>query len=88
METPITIVNKLGLHARAAAKLVEVASQFNATCQLRRGEHIADCKSIMSLLILAASQHTRLTLCTQGSDAQDADAAIVQLIQGRFDENE
>ena len=84
----VRIVNKLGLHARAAAQLVAVASQFNASSRLQHEGRQADCKSIISLLMLAAGQGAPLTLTVQGQDATAACEAIAQLIQERFNEGE
>jgi len=82
----LTIVNKLGLHARAAAKLVAVASQFAADIRLRRGDREVNGKSIMGLLMLAAAQGTTLTVTADGPDAQAALARIEALFSERFGE--
>ena len=88
LEQKIEIINKLGLHARAAAKLVATASQFNASVQLRKAEKQVDGKSIMSVLMLAASQGTELMLIIDGQDEGDALSALVGLISNRFEEPE
>lgn len=85
----ITIVNKLGLHARAAAKFVGVANAFS--CQIRVGrspESLVDGKSIMAVMMLAAGKGTKLHLFCEGESDEDALAALVELISNRFDEGE
>lgn len=88
IETDIDIINKLGLHARAAAKLVSTASQFSASIRLGKGERLIDAKSIMALLMLGAGKGTRLRLVVDGSDEAAAHAAVVALVNNRFDEAE
>lgn len=88
IETDIDIINKLGLHARAAAKLVSTASQFSASIRLGKGERLIDAKSIMALLMLGAGKGTRLRLVVNGSDEAAAHAAVVALVNNRFDEAE
>lgn len=85
----ITIINKLGLHARAAAKFVGVAGQHS--CDVRIGhstEQLVDGKSIMAVMMLAAGKGSCLYLETQGKDAEAALQALVQLIDNRFGESE
>lgn len=84
----ITIINKLGLHARAASKLVATASRFESRIELSRPGNNADAKSIMSVLMLAASQGTVVTLSADGPDEAEALEAICTLINDRFDEGE
>jgi phosphocarrier protein len=84
----VTIVNKLGLHARAAAKLVTTASGFAAEIKLRRGEREVNGKSIMGVMMLAASQGTTIELLAEGDDAGAALDALEQLIGERFGEAE
>ncbi|MDQ8036906.1 MAG: HPr family phosphocarrier protein [Pedobacter sp.] len=88
IETDIEIINKLGLHARAAAKLVGVTAQYQSKIQLKRGERTIDAKSIMALLMLGAGKGTTLKLVVDGADAQAAHDAVVALINNRFDEAE
>jgi phosphotransferase system HPr (HPr) family protein len=88
IETDIEIINKLGLHARAAAKLVSVATQFQSKIQIGRGERLIDAKSIMALLMLGAGKGSQLCLRVEGDDAEAAHAAVVALINNRFDEAE
>lgn len=84
----VTVINKLGLHARAATKLVTVASVFNAEVTLKRGAREINAKSIMGVLTLAASIGTELTVTTDGPDEEDALGAILKLINDRFGEGE
>jgi len=80
--------NKLGLHARAAAKLVNTASHFASSTNIRFAEHDADAKSIMSVMMLAASQGSLINIRCDGSDEQEAMSALCDLINGYFDEEE
>ncbi|MCJ0975593.1 HPr family phosphocarrier protein [Pseudomonas sp. PS1] len=85
----ITIVNKLGLHARAAAKFVGVANQF--PCDIRIGrcpDTVVDGKSIMAVMMLAASKGTTLHMRTEGEQEQDAMNALIALIEDYFEEGE
>ncbi len=84
----LTIINKLGLHARAASKLVATASRFGSQIQINRNGQLADAKSIMSLLMLAASNGTQLEFIICGDDAEEALQHIETLINNRFDESE
>lgn len=84
----ITITNKLGLHARAAAKLVTLSNTFQADIRLRRDQKVIDTKNIMSVLLLAASQGTELEVTADGQDEEEAVKAIVDLINQRFGEPE
>jgi len=84
----VTIVNKLGLHARAAAKFVALSNQFNSEISVSRGERTVNGKSIMGLMMLAASKGTEIQLSAQGPDADDALLALAALIADRFEEEE
>ncbi len=84
----ITIINKLGLHARAAAKFVSIASRYGAEIHLQRGGQRVNGKSIMGVMMLAASKGTNLVLSTEGEDEDDAADALVRLIADRFGESE
>ncbi len=84
----ITIINKLGLHARAAAKFVNLASGFDSEINLRRNGHTVNGKSIMGVMMLAAAKGTTLELCAEGSDAEDALEKLEALVAQRFDEEE
>jgi len=87
-EREITIINRLGLHARAASKFVNLAKTFGSTIELVNGDIRVDGKRIMSVMLLGASQNTRLTLCTDGEDADQAMGALCDLIEDRFGEDE
>ena len=84
----VEIINKLGLHARAAAKLVKVASAFEANIDIERDGHKVNAKSIMGVMMLAASQGTMLNISIEGADQVDAMDAVLDLINNRFDEDE
>jgi phosphocarrier protein len=84
----ITIINKLGLHARAAAKLVSAASSFQAVIELEKGSQRINAKSIMGVMMLAASKGTTLAVHAEGNDEVDALAALKKLINNRFGEGE
>lgn len=84
----LTIINKLGLHARAASKLVNCASAFASEVWLRRGDREINGKSIMGVLTLAAGQGAELEVRTQGPDEQAAMEALEQLVENRFGEEE
>lgn len=88
IESDIEIINKLGLHARAAARLVSVSSRFKSKVQLVRAGRAIDAKSIMSLLMLGAGKGTKLGIRVEGPDEEAAHAAVVALINNRFDEAE
>lgn len=84
----ITIINRLGLHARAAAKLVGTASRFASSIQIGRDGKTADAKSIMAVMMLAASKGSVLTLQVAGDDQELAAQAVEALILDRFGEEE
>ncbi len=83
---PVTIVNKLGLHARAATRLVNCASGFKAEVRLVRGARAVNAKSIMGVLTLAAAQGSTLVLEAEGPDAEAAIDGLAALIADRFGE--
>lgn len=85
---PITIINKLGLHARAAAKLVATASDFESSVQIRRNDRKVDAKSIMPVMMLAASKGTEVELIADGPDESEAIEALSALIDDYFGEGE
>ncbi|HKG22773.1 MAG TPA: HPr family phosphocarrier protein [Blastocatellia bacterium] len=87
-ERKVTISNRLGLHARAAAQLVRRASQFTSTVELLRQDtrQTADGKSILSVLLLAASRGTTVFIRTDGPDEERAANALVELVEGKFGE--
>jgi phosphocarrier protein HPr len=82
------IVNKLGLHARASAKLTQVASGFASEIWLSRSGRRVNAKSIMGVMMLAAGQGTSIVIEAEGADADQAVAALLQLIRDRFGEGE
>ena len=83
---PVTIVNPLGLHARAAARFVHTASAFRSRIRVARGGREMDGKSIMGLLLLSAAQGSTITITTEGADEGEAMAALVALVERGFDE--
>jgi len=85
-EQTIRICNKLGLHARASAKLASEASRFKADIQLIHGDISVNCKSIMGIMMLAACKGTALQVQAEGGDADAALEAIVRLVNDRFGE--
>jgi phosphocarrier protein len=82
----LTIVNKLGLHARAAGALVKLASTFHSEITVEKGGTIVNAKSIMGLLMLAASMGSTIRITAQGADEKEAAAAVEGLVQRKFDE--
>lgn len=87
-EKAVTIVNRLGLHARAAAKLVTTASSFSSEIDLsKNGQHVNG-KSIMGVMMLAASRGTELVIHASGEDEKEAVNSLEKLIADRFGENE
>ncbi len=88
IRTQIVIINKLGLHARAAAKFVACTSAFSSRIQTGRDGQMIDGKSIMSVMMLAAGKGTVLELEIDGRDEQDALLALQTLLENRFDEAE
>lgn len=86
IERDVEIVNRLGLHARAAAKLVQTAGSFDSRLWLVKDGEEVDAKSILGLLLLAAAQGTRITLRADGEDEEAAIAAVSGLIADRFHE--
>ena len=88
MEQEIRISNKLGLHARAAAKFVQAASRFRARITLSRDSQSVDGKSILGILMLAAAQGSRLVLKAEGLDEGEAMKALVDLVDGKFGEGQ
>jgi phosphocarrier protein len=84
----VEIVNKLGLHARASAKLTQTASKFAADVWVSRNGRRVNAKSIMGVMMLAAGRGSRVAIETDGADADQALAALVTLIEDRFGEDE
>jgi len=88
LKKTITIINKLGLHARAASKMVATASSFESKVLIGKDEKLIDGKSIMAVLMLAATKGTEIEVITDGKDEEEALQAINDLINRRFDEEE
>ncbi|WP_221797556.1 HPr family phosphocarrier protein [Oceanobacter mangrovi] len=88
VSTTITIINKLGLHARAAAKLVSTAAAFGSAIKVGYPNRMVDAKSIMAVMMLAASKGTDIEIEATGADEQAALDALCDLINRRFDEPE
>ncbi len=88
IEKEITICNKLGLHARAAAKFTRLASKFEADVFVCLNDKKVNAKSIMGLLMLAASNGTKLIVHTDGIDEDNAISEISTLVENKFDEKE
>lgn len=83
----VTIVNQLGLHARAASKLAQLCQQFSARIELVQEDKTADASSVLALLMLASSKGKTLQVCTEGEDARQALDAVINLIKNGFDES-
>ncbi|MBX3408835.1 MAG: HPr family phosphocarrier protein [Phycisphaeraceae bacterium] len=82
----VTVVNRLGLHARPAMTFVDLASTFTSGIRVRKGDTEVDGKSIMQMMMLAASQGSDLHVTAEGDDAEEACKAIEKLVQDGFDE--
>ena len=88
LQREVEIVNRLGLHARASAKLTQIAGQFESDVWVSRNGRRVNAKSIMGVMMLAAAQGTKVILETNGADEEQAMQAVIQLIARRFDEEE
>ena len=88
LSVQVEVLNKLGLHTRAAAELVRAASKFESKITIRKDDRTADAKGIMGLLMLAATQGTVLELTFEGADEAESCASIVELFNNRFGELE
>jgi len=86
VEATMVINNKLGLHARPAMAFVDVASGFSSQIKVRKGQQVVDGKSIMEMMMLAATQGTTLEVSADGDDAQKAIDALQDLFDRNFDE--
>jgi len=82
----VTVVNQLGMHARAAAKFVHVAARYEAQVRVARDRREMDGKSIMGILLLAAARGSTITISADGADEADAVRALVELVQSGFGE--
>jgi phosphocarrier protein len=83
----VTVVNQLGMHARAAAKFVHLATRFQAQVRVAREARVMDGKSIMGILLLAAARGTTITISADGTDEHAALEALVALVQSGFGED-
>jgi len=88
IKTSVTISNKLGLHARASAKLTKLAGSFPCEVWISRGERRVNAKSIMGVMMLAAGMGTQVTVETDGAKEQEAMTALLALINDKFGEGE
>jgi len=88
LERQVTIINRLGLHARAAAKFVKLANRFKASVRIEKDGNMIDGKSILGILTLAAVQGTKIKLRISGEDEESAMKALTGLIKNRFEEEE
>ncbi len=88
IERELSIHNRLGLHARAAAKFVQTASRYKSSVKIRKNGEEVDGKSILGILLLAASQGTQITIAVSGEDEAAALAAVEALLARSFDEAE
>ena len=83
----VTVVNQLGMHARAAARFVHLATRFEAHIRVGRNSKVMDGKSIMGILLLAAARGTTITISADGSDEEAAVDALIQLVESGFGED-
>lgn len=88
MQQDVQIINKLGLHARASAKLTQLASSFKCEVMLSRNGRRVNAKSIMGVMMLAAARGTSIVIETDGEDEADAMQALLNLINNFFGEGE
>jgi phosphocarrier protein len=88
LQQEVEIINRLGLHARASAKLTQVAGRFTAHVWIGRGGRRVNAKSIMGVMMLAAARGAKVLIETDGPDEAQAMDAVAQLIAARFEENE
>jgi phosphocarrier protein len=86
VEREVAIVNRLGLHARPAAQLVQRASKFDSEIKLKRQNLEVNAKSIMGVMMLAAEMGSKLLIIAEGPDEREAVEALAQVIQGKFGE--
>jgi phosphocarrier protein HPr len=84
----VTIINRLGLHARASAKFVSLASEFSAEITLKRNGQQINGKSIMGIMMLAAAKGAELEICADGKDEKKAIEDLTELVNDRFGEGE
>ncbi|WP_111893167.1 HPr family phosphocarrier protein [Acinetobacter sp. MB5] len=84
IDTTVDVINKLGLHARASGKLIEVTTKFRASIQIGKGEKLIDAKNIMALLMLGAGKGTTLRLVVDGPDEEKALDEVQALFAAKF----
>ncbi|MCF8998572.1 HPr family phosphocarrier protein [Acinetobacter nectaris] len=84
IDTTVDVINKLGLHARASGKLIEVTTKFNSNIQIGKGEKLIDAKNIMALLMLGAGKGTTLRLVVNGPDEEQALSEVHALFAAKF----
>ena len=84
----IEIINKLGLHARAAAQFVKLASNFSSHIEIEKNQQRVNGKSIMGVMMLAASKGSQITIYAEGEDENDSIIKLEELINNRFNEDE
>ncbi|MBF7686671.1 HPr family phosphocarrier protein [Acinetobacter rathckeae] len=84
IDTTVDVINKLGLHARASGKLIEVTTKFQSSIQLGKGEKLIDAKNIMALLMLGAGKGTTLRLVVTGPDEEQAVTDVKALFTAKF----
>ncbi len=88
VEKDATIINKLGLHARAAARFVKIANRYESSVEIEKDGVVIDGKSILGILTLAAVQGTKIKLRVSGKDEKASLNALVKLIENKFEEEE
>ena len=88
IEKTVKIKNKLGLHARAAVKLMNLSNRFNSSVKISKDGNEVDGKSILGILTLAATKDSQITLKISGKDEKDVVNAIMELIDNKFEEEE
>ena len=88
LSATVELVNPLGLHARAAAKLVDLANRFESHIEVSKGDQTADAKSIMGVMMLAAGMGSEIEIETAGVDEEEAMAAVRALIDDKFGEGQ
>jgi phosphocarrier protein HPr len=84
----VEIINKLGLHARASAKITQLAGKFQSEVWLSRNEHRVNAKSIMGVMMLAANKGSKINIETTGPDETEAMLALINLVEDYFGEDE
>ena len=87
VQITVKILNRLGLHARPAMSFVDIANGFTSNIRVGKGDRYVDGKSIMQMMMLAATQGTELILQAQGDDAESALSALRELVERKFDED-